>query len=309
MRHFVAVAEELHFGKAARRLNMAQPPLSQSIRRLEADLGLELFSRSRRGVDLTDAGRVFLDEARRTLMQADLARKMAQRAATAVPEIRVSFIGPALYRLLPELIVRYRVASPNVHIRLFECRSPDQGLGLLAGDYDVGFVSSDTEARAQGCETLVVERTPVIAAVPADWPIGKKMSVSLAELAEQPFIAPPSRYRAQSDGGLAIFKKIGVIPSVKQEATQTNTVISLVGAGLGCSLVMATAALTRPPNVRFLPISDRLSVPPWELTMAWHPEHISALGPEFVRFVRDHVAANAHLLDAGSAIVDGARGA
>lgn len=290
MRHFVAVAEELHFGRAARRLNMAQPPLSQSIRRLEVDLGFALFKRSRRGVDLTDAGQVFLDEARRTLRQADLARKLAERAAAAEPEVRVSFIGPALYRLLPELIVRYRVTSPHVHIRLFESPSPEQGLGVVAGDYDVGFVAGADAARAQGCETLVVERAPVVAAVPADWPIGEGTTISLAELAEQPFIAPPKQYLAQTGGVLAMFKKLGVVPVIKQEAIQTNTVISLVGAGLGCSLVMATAALAHPPNVRFLPISDQLSAPDWELTMAWHPEHISGFGRDFVTFVAEYIA-------------------
>lgn len=297
MRHFVAVAEELHFGRAARRLNMAQPPLSQSIRRLELDLGVSLFDRSRRGVELTPGGRVFLEEARRTLMQADLARKLAQREATRIPEVKVSFIGPALYRVLPELLVRFRAASPHVHVRLHERASPEQRAGILAGDFDVGFVTAAGVSAGSGCEALLVERARFVAAIPADWPLAAQASVTLAELAEQPFIAPPQQYAPQTVEPMGVFKSVGAMPQVTQEATQTNTTISLVGAGLGCSMVMATAALTRSRGVRFLPIADAVPAPLWELMMTWHPDRLGRLAAGFVDFARGYVRDNPRLLD------------
>ena len=300
MRHFVAVAEEMHFGRAARRLNMAQPPLSQSIRRLEGDLGVELFDRSRRGVDLTRAGAVFLEEARRTLAQAELARTLARREAEQVPEVRVSFVGPALYRVLPDLLVGYRAAEPQVGVRLFEQSSPDQVAEMLAGTFDVGFITTGV-LRPAGCETLLVERAPFLAAVPADWPIARAETVSLAELAEQPFIRPPQRYTDRytppAAESLSAFANVGLMPRVVQEATQTNTSLSLVGAGLGCSLVMATAALTGARNVRFVPIRDPSFHSTWELMMAWLPGRIGARGQGFVDFARDHVACHPELIN------------
>ncbi len=301
MRQFVTVAEELHFGKAARRLHMSQPPLSQSIRRLELDLGVDLFDRSRRGVALTDAGRVFLTEARRTLVQADLARKMTQRAAAKLPEVRVSFIGPALYRVLPDLIVRYRAAHPGVHVSLFERSTPEQFAGMLAGDFDAGFVTTGI-ARPNGCETLLVERAPLVAAVPADWPLAQGTSVSLAELAEQTFIIPPPRYAAPFSEPLAMFKAAGVMPQVTQEATQTNTTISLVSAGVGCSLVMATAALMQSRNIRYLPVRDDVTRPPWEMMMAWLPEHLSKPAADFVHFTQTYLHDNPQLIDLNASI-------
>lgn len=288
MRHFVAVAEEMHFGRAAKRLNMAQPPLSQSIRRLEIDLGVDLFNRSRRNVELTDAGRVFLDEARRTLMQADLACKLAQREAVKVPEVRVSFVGPALYRVLPDLLVQYRADTPDVHVRLLERSSPEQIDGILAGDFDVGFVTGSATI-GRPCESLIVERATFVAAVPAAWDLGREGPISLRELSESPFIAPPQHYAPLSMESSAIFKDVGVMPHVAQEATQTNTAISLVAAGLGCSLVMATAAATRVHGVRFVPLSDAPASACWEMAMAWHPRRLDGVAAHFVAFATGYV--------------------
>lgn len=294
MRQFVAVAEELHFGRAALRLNMAQPPLSQAIRRLELSLGVDLFNRSKRNVELSEAGKIFLIEAKRTLLQADVARKMAQSAAADTPEVRISFIGPALYQLLPEILVRFRAVTPNVHARLFESPTPRQIEGILSGDFHVGFITHGI--RHAGCESMLVERSSFVAAVPAGSPLSHCKSVSLAELAQQPFILPPTKYTERSET-LNLFKSAGVVPRVEQEASQTNTTLSLVSAGLGCSIVMATAALQAIRNVKFLPIKDELSQARWEMAMAWHPDHLSAETRSFLDLVTDHVKSNPGLLD------------
>lgn len=295
MRQFVAVAEELHFGRAAARLNMAQPPLSQAIRRLEISLGVELFNRSKRSVELSAAGKVFLIEARRTLLQAEVARKMAQSAASETPEVRISFIGPALYQVLPEILVRFRAAVPMVHARLFEVPTPQQIDGILAGDYHVGFITHGI--RHGGCESKLVERSGFVAAVPANSPLAARKSISLAELAEQPFILPPRKFSEQSET-LNLFKTVGVVPKIEQEASQTGTSLSLVGAGLGCSLTMATAALQTVRNVAFLRIEDELPLARWELAMAWHADHVSPETQMFLETASRHIEDNPHLLDA-----------
>lgn len=297
MRQFVAVAEELHFGRAAARLNMAQPPLSQAIRRLELSLDVDLFNRSKRNVELSSAGEVFLIEARRTLMQAEVARKMAQSAASEIPEVRISFIGPALYQVLPEILVRFRAAVPNVHARLFEVTTPNQIEGILSGDYHIGFITHGI--RHVGCESKLVERSGFVAAVPANSPLARRASISLAELAEQPFIMPPRKFSEQSET-LNLFKAAGVVPKIEQEASQTSTSLSLVSAGLGCSLVMATAALQTVRNVAFLRIEDALPLAQWQLGMAWHPDHISPETQLFLDHASRHVEDNPHLLDANA---------
>jgi DNA-binding transcriptional LysR family regulator len=298
MRHFVAVAEELHFGRAAKRLNIAQPPLSQSIRRLEESLGVVLLDRSRRGVALTPAGKIFLREAQRTLVQADLAVKLARREAGRPPEVHLSFIGPLLYRLLPGLIEHYRAQSPSVHLRLFERSSHELMASLTKGEFDVGFALSSvmgTEG-SEGCEAFVVERTPLLAAVPRSAPLAAKDAVTLEELAAQPFIMPPVRYLKRMSQLPNLFESRGLIMNLSQEVSQINTAISLVGAGIGCSIVPATAALAHTHNVRFLPIADAV-LQPIEMAMIWKPQQISSAAQEFVAYVKDYIARNPGFLD------------
>lgn len=295
MRHFVAVAEELHFGRAARRLNMAQPPLSQSIRRLELEIGVDLFNRTRRSVELTPAGKIFLEEARRTIMQADLARKLAQRAANKALEVPVSFVGPALYQVLPKLVVEFRGIRPDAVVRLYERTSPDQIAGLAAGDFEVAFATLAI-GDATGCETMVVEQAPFVAAVPADWPIARRESLTLAELAEQPFISASPEFRPLVLEQFDMFKSVGVMPQVVQETSQTYTSLSLVSASMGCCVVTATAALILPRNVVLLPIVDDVTYAYWQLLMVWRPQQLSPAAARFVEMAKAYVASHPHLV-------------
>jgi len=306
MRQFLAVAEELHFGRAAQRLGMAQPPLSQSIQRIEAELGVRLLDRTRRGVWLTEPGRVLMEEARRTLMQAELAVTVTKRAAASdSARIHIGLIGPALYRLVPKILIAHRSTYPEVDVRLSERSSPVQMEGILRGEFDVGFLHPSGEL-LEGGDQLIVERSRFIAAMPADWPIAASSAVRLTDFAELPFIimdeaASPTTVQQV----LSAFRNVGVMPNITQRTTLTNTTLSLVSASLGCALVGASAAHTQLRNVRFLPVVDIPDTLRWELSMVWSPNHMSIATRNFVDLVKRFVAKHQELLDIDAALGSG----
>ncbi len=290
LRHFVAVAEELNFHRAATRLNMAQPPLSQSIRRLEESLGVQLLERSRSGVALTPAGAAFVDEARNAISHADLARKLARREAAETPEIRVSFISSAMYHILPRLLSAFRAQAPMIGLQLHEAPSPLQIAPILNGDRDIGFVSHNTRGLEE-FETILVERSSLVAAIPAHWPLASRQAVTLADLAEHPFILPPRQdYTVGSDATIALFRRAGLMPSVTQSETHVSSTIALVGAGLGCTLTTGAAAITKPVNVSFVPIVDSALSAESGIRMIWHPSQLGAAARQFVTFAQNSIS-------------------
>jgi DNA-binding transcriptional LysR family regulator len=272
MRQFVAVAEELHFGRAARRLGMAQPPLSQAIRRLEEALGCPLFERTRRKVELTAAGRVYRDEAKRTLVQAEEAVRLARRAASDdLALLSVGFVSAALYRVLPAVLRAHRARFPDVEIRLDERATDLQVGGLQDGSLDLGFVTPPVQ-NASGLTIETISRERFILAVPASGPFRDRGEVPLAELAPQSFVFFPHVQGPALHGRvMSACREAGFLPRIVQEARQMHTVLSLVAAGLGVSLVPEGARTMRVEGVRFVGLIGAPEDMTWDLALAWKP--------------------------------------
>ncbi|MGO9454851.1 MAG: LysR family transcriptional regulator [Candidatus Binataceae bacterium] len=242
LRYFVAVAEELHFSRAAERPHMAQPPLSQQIRQLEDELGVQLFQRTRRRVQLTDSGRVVLEEARRTLVQADRVVSAAHRAAEgAAGFLRVGFSSSAPYTTLPAILRAFRAQFPGIALNLYE-RSTEEQIDLLAaGTIDVALVRRPVENAPESLVIKTILREHLVLAMPADHRLRNRRSVAVRALANEPFILFP-RHAAPGlyDQIDAFCRRAGFKPAVAQEAVQMQTIVSLVSAGLGVAIVPAS---------------------------------------------------------------------
>ncbi|MES2258373.1 MAG: LysR family transcriptional regulator [Pseudomonadota bacterium] len=276
LRHFVAVAEELHFGRAALRLGMAQPPLSQSLMRLEANLGVTLLDRKHHHVTLTPAGQALLKESRPLLAQAALAEMAVQRAAAGVlPHLRISFVPMSLMRILPLAIRQFRHAWPGVQVQLAERSSRHTVDNLRNGSIDLGVVVRSL-VDADGLELRTIERTRIVAAIPAQWPLGQRTSVRLAELASASFVLFPQQminnfYTAFE----ATCRNAGFTPDISQQVNQAYTMFNLVANGLGIGLVQASARGMRVEGVALVDIEDLPDSFITEVAIAWMPNTVS----------------------------------
>jgi DNA-binding transcriptional LysR family regulator len=251
-RYFVAVAEELHFGRAARRLNVSQPPLSQQIRQLERILGVALFARTSRRVALTPAGSVLLAAARRTLAEADRSIEMAQRAGLGeFDTLRVGYTDSAALGGLPEIVRAFRAAHPGIHLELIEGTTEGQLEALERDRVDVALVRGPVAPGAALVE--LVHREPFLAAVPDDHRLAHRRSVSIAALREEPFVLFP-RHLAPPyhDVILRMCRRAGFEPRVRYESSEYQTILSLVAAGLGVTVVPASVSTLRRARVTFI---------------------------------------------------------
>lgn len=288
LRYFATVAEELHFGRAALQLGMAQPPLSQAIRRLERGLGFALFVRTQRKVELTPAGRVFLEETRRTLAQADEAVRLARRAASEeTAELAIAFVSAALYRLLPAALREYRKACPSVRVKLDERPTEQQIADLKSGAIDLGFLHPPV-ASAADLTIETIHRDTLILAMPEDSPLARKPEVLLAELADEPFVLFPHVQGPVLHGRIMqACRQAGFLPRVEQEARQMHTILSLVAAGIGISLVPDGARTMRIDGVRFRQLDGVSNELAWELAIGWRGKGARRPLREFIAKVKD----------------------
>ncbi|QBE64707.1 LysR family transcriptional regulator [Pseudoduganella lutea] len=288
LRYFVTVAEELHFGRAAKRLHMTQPPLSQTILALEDTLGALLFDRNRRGVALTAAGEALLPEARRLIAQAGELPGLVQRAASgATGKLVLAFVSSADYSVLPPSLRAYRAAFPQVRITLQEATSDLQLEELLHGRVDAGLLIPPLPEKAKAeLDYLPVLNEPLILASPANLPeLRGKHEASLRTLPPLPLIIfpraiSPSLY----DAILAVFRAAGITPVIGQEAIQMQTIVSLVSAGMGIALVPQSVSNLRRPGVEYRPLAQ--ATPLVETGLAWRRDNTSPVLKGFLDLMR-----------------------
>ena len=241
LRCFVAVAEELHFGRAAARLNLTQPPLSRQIQLLEHVLGVRLLERTSRSVLLTRSGQNFLPEARRVLRLAEGAALAARRTASGeAGTITLGFTAASGYDFLPRLIKAFRAEAPDIDLVLKEMVSTDQVESLTAGRIEVGLVRPPFNRRE--LQSLCVVREPLLLAAPEDHPLAIAAEVRLADLDRQPMVTySPYEARYFYDLLATLFASAAITPRYVQHISQVHSILGLVKAGIGLALVPQAA--------------------------------------------------------------------
>lgn len=288
-RYFVAAAEELHFGRAARRLNVVQPALSQQIRQLEQELGVTLLARTKRRVALTEAGRAFLVEARRTLANVEQSARAARNAAAGeVGRLRIGYVDLATWSVLPRVLRMYRRRYPNVELVLAELHREPQREALLRGDLDVGFFTLREPRGALTGERVIDDK--LVAALPRNHRAAGQARIRLTQLAGDPWVLFPREMKlSYVELVLAACAAAGFVPRVVQEASQMHTLRALVSAGFGVTLLPSAVAGVAARDIAFRPLADR--APRLPLHVIWRDGDLSPAGERFVAVARGVVAA------------------
>lgn len=284
LRSFLAVAEELHFGRAAERLHLAQPPLSRTIKQMERELGTQLFERTTRSVRLTAGGQALIDPAREVLdalRRAELAVRSADDGEVGL--VRIAFAGVSTHRLVAHLARVVRSQRPGIQLELSSQNFAQPAMKrLLNGDCDVALgrwdvVPGDVQARVVMTDSLVI-------ALPDTHALAGSHELSVAQLADTPFVSlPPQEGAVLPDRLRRLARDHGFVADVVQVAPDTQTALALVSAEVGCHLTLASvAANVDDPHVVFVPVTD--VTPDVDLRVAWRR---SDAGPALLAVVEE----------------------
>ena len=278
LRQFIVVAEELHMGRAATRLHISQPPLSQAMMRLEESIGAKLFLRANRAIKLTEAGKVFLDEAHRLLAQeAQAIANTRQASAGLSGTIILGFIGSVSYGLLPDLIAKFRRNHSEIAFDLRELSSGDQLEALEANRIDLGIVRLPL-ANATNCDLKIIKRERMIAVLPRDHKLAAARSIRLKDLAQETFMMfPPNRVPSLYAKTVTACHAAGFSPRVALEAWQMPTMVSLVATGVGIALLPAQIREIPHGGVIYKEIKDPIEALDLEIALAWRRTNTSKL--------------------------------
>lgn len=270
MRYLLAIADAGSLTHAAEALGVAQPALSQAINRLEAELGVRLFDRSRRGAALTEAGRAIIDDVRASLALATSATQRARAIAGGkAGRLHIGFVTHAVYDVLPSALRLLRTEFPGVEVELSEMGNADQLTALEQGAIDLALLHTPLPLPGR-VRTKLVRREKLVAVLPAGHPLGADGRVGLAEIAALGLVWFPERQLpAMRAGIVAALQRAGLEPRFVQEANRSLTVLSCVAAGLGASLLPQSAAVLAHRGVQFADVRDGDGLPHFELGVLW----------------------------------------
>ena len=294
LQQFVAVAEELHFNRAAERLHMAQPPLSQAIRKLESAVGAPLFVRTNRSVALTPAGVAFLVTARSTLRALEEGVAQTRRVAQGIEgHLTLTFINIAPYAPLLRALRGFRHASPGISFTMVEATTQEQVIALEQGRADIGFMRTPGTS-VPHLRLATVSSEPIVVALPAGHRLEEAPTIALELLKNDAFVASPRTLgKGFHDQLLSLCHAAGFVPDIVQHGRQMQTLIALVAAGFGVALLPASLATNARTDVVFRPLqvdaSDALSR--LDLFMAWNETRASAIRDRLIQAVLETLPA------------------
>jgi DNA-binding transcriptional LysR family regulator len=283
LRYFVAVADHLHFGRAAAELRIAQPSLSHQIRQLEAELQTQVFYRTKRRVQLTEAGRLFLEQAREILAQTDRATLIARRAVQGTAgRLRIGLAHWMDVPNLIEVVKRLERRQPGIQLEMRQMSASLQLTALTDEHLDVGFIHPPVPKPLNG---EIVASEPFVVALPFHHRLSMTQCIPLSALSHEPFILFPRESMPQFyDRAIEICTEVGFTPNVREEIDHPDLILRLVAAGLGISLVPASARKAPRPGVAFRMIEPSRCV--LETAVAW-PKHASPVLSLFLEVVRE----------------------
>lgn len=286
LRYFVAVATELHFGRAAKRLNLAQPAISQQIQALENELGVKLLERNRRRVALTSAGTLFLESARQLLKRAETAIYDVRRAAEGhIGRLRIGHTDEHLFGFVPNVISAFQTERPNVVVELLLGETPDLVDAMTREEIDVAFVYPPLPSRGASLASLTIARERPIVVLPENHALAKRRRIYARDLARERFVLPPAMpvtgYNLKL---IQIFEEAGFTPTVISEAYQVEMIVSLVASGRGVSILSENILRFRGRGAVFVPLcGSRVS---FDACCIWSNSNPSVTLSGFLEVVR-----------------------
>lgn len=269
LRYFLVLAEELHFGRAARRLGLSQPPLSLNIQQLEVSVGARLFTRSSKAVALTAAGLAFVPAARALLDQSTQAANLARDVGRGMAgSLTIGFAGTLLYSGLPAILARFQAAHPLLRVVLKEMSSSEQLIELTHDRLDVGF--AHTSRVPPELSQILVASQAFVACLPRGHALAQQRTLPLKQLNGEPF-AVISRTVSPDyhDRILATCARAGFVPEIRFELQHWLSVVALVSRGMGVALVPQALSLSAMPGALFIPLDDALARDPYETHCLW----------------------------------------